>query len=54
VKERGLTIKGAQQKLKDNREETINSFEIVTAASGCSAAIGGNTGCRIKCRIKRK
>jgi DNA-binding transcriptional MerR regulator len=29
VKERGLTIKGAQQKLKDNREETINNFEIV-------------------------
>lgn len=29
VKERGLTIKGAQQKLKDNREETIHNFEIV-------------------------
>ncbi len=29
VKQRGLTIKGAQQKLKDNREETINNFEIV-------------------------
>ena len=29
LKERGLTIKGAQQKLKDNREETINNFEIV-------------------------
>jgi len=29
VKERGMTIKGAQQKLKDNREETINNFEIV-------------------------
>jgi len=29
VKERGLTIKGAQQKLKDNKEETINNFEIV-------------------------
>ncbi len=29
VKERGLTLKGAQQKLKDNREETINTFEIV-------------------------
>jgi len=29
VKERGLTLKGAQQKLKDNREETINNFEIV-------------------------
>lgn len=29
VKERGLTIKGAQQKLKDNRDETIQNFEIV-------------------------
>lgn len=29
VKERGLTLKGAQQKLKDNREETINNFGIV-------------------------
>lgn len=29
VKERGLTLKGAQQKLKENREETINNFEIV-------------------------
>jgi len=29
VKERGLTLKGAQQKLKDNRDETINNFEIV-------------------------
>jgi DNA-binding transcriptional MerR regulator len=29
VKQRGLTIKGAQQKLKDNREETIHNFEIV-------------------------
>jgi DNA-binding transcriptional MerR regulator len=29
VKVRKLTLKGAQQKLKDNREETINNFEIV-------------------------
>ncbi len=29
VKQRGLTLKGAQQKLKENREETINNFEIV-------------------------
>lgn len=29
VKERGLTLKGAQQKLKDNKEETISNFEIV-------------------------
>ena len=29
VKERGLTLKGAQQKLKENRDETIHNFEIV-------------------------
>jgi len=29
VKERGLTLKGAQQKLRENREETINNYEIV-------------------------
>jgi len=29
VKERGLTIKGAKQKLKDNREETVHNYEIV-------------------------
>ena len=29
VKERGLTLKGAKQKLKDNRNETINNYEIV-------------------------
>lgn len=29
VKERGLTLKGAQQKLKENKEGTINNFEIV-------------------------
>lgn len=29
VKERGLTLKGAKQKLKENPEETINNYEIV-------------------------
>ncbi|WP_167605037.1 MerR family transcriptional regulator [Maribellus sediminis] len=29
VKDRGLTIKGAQKKLKDNREDTLNNYEIV-------------------------
>ncbi|GAB1453412.1 MerR family transcriptional regulator [Draconibacterium sp.] len=29
VKGRGLTLKGAQQKLKENKEGTINNFEIV-------------------------
>ena len=28
VKVRGLTIKGAKQKLKENRDETLNNFEI--------------------------
>lgn len=28
VRDRGLTIKGAKQKLKENREETIHNFEI--------------------------
>lgn len=29
VKERGMTIKGVQQKLKGNRQDTINNWEIV-------------------------
>ena len=29
VKERGMTIKGARQKLKDNKEETIENHELV-------------------------
>ncbi len=30
VKERGLTLKGAQLKLRDNRDETIHNYEIVS------------------------
>jgi DNA-binding transcriptional MerR regulator len=29
VKERGMTLKGAQKKIKDNRDDTINNFEVV-------------------------
>lgn len=29
VKERGLTIKGARKKLKENREDTIKTWELV-------------------------
>jgi DNA-binding transcriptional MerR regulator len=29
VKERGMTLKGAQLKLRDNREATIHNYEIV-------------------------
>jgi DNA-binding transcriptional MerR regulator len=30
VKERGMTLAGARQKLKDNKEETIRKYEIVS------------------------
>ena len=29
LKERGMTIKGANRKLKENKDETLNNFEIV-------------------------
>ncbi len=29
VKEKGMTLKGAQKKLKDNKDSTIHNFEIV-------------------------
>lgn len=29
VKERGMTLKGAQKKLKENREDTVNNLEII-------------------------
>lgn len=29
VKERGMTIKGARKKLKENRADTLNNFEVV-------------------------
>ncbi|WP_026473752.1 MerR family transcriptional regulator [Alkaliflexus imshenetskii] len=29
VKEKGLTLKGAEKKLKENREDTIENFEVV-------------------------
>ncbi len=29
LKERGMTIKGAQQKLKDNKDDTFQNFEVV-------------------------
>jgi DNA-binding transcriptional MerR regulator len=29
VKERGMTLKGAQKKLKENREDTVHNFEII-------------------------
>ncbi len=30
VKEKGMTLKGAQKKMEENREDTINNFEVVS------------------------
>ncbi|MCT4591103.1 MAG: MerR family transcriptional regulator [Carboxylicivirga sp.] len=30
VKEKGMTLKGAQKKLKENHDDTINNFEVVS------------------------
>lgn len=30
VKEKGMTLKGAQKKMKENKEDTINNFEVVS------------------------
>jgi len=29
VKEKGMTLKGAEKKLKENKEDTINNFEVI-------------------------
>lgn len=29
VKEKGMTLKGAQKKMKENREDTMNNFEVI-------------------------
>jgi DNA-binding transcriptional MerR regulator len=29
VKEKGMTLRGAQKKLKENREDTINNLEVI-------------------------
>lgn len=34
VKERGLTLKGAKLKLKENKEDTMNNFEVIKALKG--------------------
>jgi DNA-binding transcriptional MerR regulator len=31
VKERGMTLKGAQKKMKENKEDTLNNFEVITS-----------------------
>lgn len=37
LKERGFTIEGAKKKLKENKEDTINQFEIVNSLNRLKA-----------------
>lgn len=30
LKERGMTIKGAQKKLKDNKEDTLHNYQVIS------------------------
>jgi DNA-binding transcriptional MerR regulator len=39
VKERGLTLSGAKKKLKDNREDTNNNYELVKTLTQISAML---------------
>lgn len=34
VKEKGMTLQGARQKLKDNKENTVQTHEIITRLQG--------------------
>lgn len=34
VKEKGMTLKGAQKKMKDNKEDSLNNFEVVKTLEG--------------------
>ncbi len=33
VKEKGMTLNGAKKKLKENKEDTVNNFEIIRSLS---------------------
>ncbi|MDR0940365.1 MAG: MerR family transcriptional regulator [Mediterranea sp.] len=39
VKERGMTIQGARQRLKDNKEATVRNYEIVSRLEAVKAEL---------------
>lgn len=39
VKEQGMTLKGAQKKMKDNKEDTEHNFEIVKSLESIKALL---------------
>ncbi len=34
VKEKGMTLKGAQKKMKENKEDSLNNFEVIKTLEG--------------------
>lgn len=39
VKERGLTLEGAKKKMKDNKDDTINNFEVIKSLQEIKAIL---------------
>lgn len=39
VKERGLTLDGARKKMKENKEDTINNFEVIKSLQNIKALL---------------
>lgn len=39
VKEKGMTLKGAKMKLKENREDTIHNFEVIQSLNNIKAML---------------
>jgi DNA-binding transcriptional MerR regulator len=39
VKERGMTLKGAQKKIKENREDTLNNFEVIKSLNNIKSML---------------
>ena len=39
VKERGMTLNGAKMKLKDNKEDTLENFEVIKSLKGIKSML---------------
>ncbi|MGC9343545.1 MAG: MerR family transcriptional regulator [Bacteroidales bacterium] len=39
VKEKGMTLKGAQKKMKENKEDTLQNFEIIKSLNSIKAML---------------
>jgi DNA-binding transcriptional MerR regulator len=39
VKEKGMTLKGAQKKMKENREDTLHNFEVIKSLNSIKSML---------------